>query len=418
MDRAEAREVPSPTTDSPSLLGRLGWMNRRSRQSSPEPQESRPTTPLLGPDIEAGPSRGLPERPQRLRPTSGHSGTSGESGSTLFHDAPSRTETPPPLPSPPPALTTSSRSRLPVSEPMRESTSEAPTLRVVGTSPPSQSQTDDMDPFADTTSSTVVQDPLDSPAPISRFAATSFEHDPTFPPGLIVSRSWMTSSGSGTLGGSDHSDSPAVSMDIYEEAPPSVAERWRFITGGGSGRSTQPPVLVHPGDFSRSEAGSLHSMRSRLSPGSPRSVSGSSPGSLFQHTPDSSQGSKSHGRSHGSRRSLVHQTSISSQGRRRRRPEIGESPLPSPYGRLSLGATGTTAMRFDFGQRDASPSMPASPFSSHFTTSGSVNSAGTNITADVVDPVTGVAVRMPRMPAYTHDRETRPSHPYYLLGDE
>ena len=159
-------------------------------------------------------------------------------------------------------------------------------------------------------------------------------------------------------------------------------------------------------------------MRSHLNPSSPRSVSGSTPASLFQHTPDSSQGSKSHARSHGSRRSLVHQTSISSQGRRRRRSPVGGSPLPSPYGRLSLGATGTTAMRFDFGQHDPSPSLPASPFSAHFTTSGSVNSAGTNVTTDVVDPVSGVAVRMPRMPAYTHDRENRHSYPYYPLGDE
>ena len=74
-------------------------------------------------------------------------------------------------------------------------------------------------------------------------------------------------------------------------------------------------------------------------------------------------------------------------------------------------------MRFDFGQHDPSP-IPATPFSAYFTTSGSVNSAGTNVTTDVVDPVTGVAVRMPRMPAYTHDRENRQSYPYYPLGDE
>ena len=239
MDRAEAREVPSPTTESPSLLGRLGWSNRRSRQGTPERHGSRPTTPRPEPDVEAGPSSRPLERPPRLRPVSGHSATSGESGSTLFHDAQSRTETPPPLPSPPPAVTTTSRSRLPAPEPMQESTSGAPTIRAVGHSSLSQSQTDDMDPFADTTSSTAVPDPLDSPAPISRLATTSFECDPMFPPGLIVSRSWMTSSGSGTLGDSDHLDSPGISMDIYEEAPPPVAERWRFITGGpGSGRSS------------------------------------------------------------------------------------------------------------------------------------------------------------------------------------
>lgn len=160
-------------------------------------------------------------------------------------------------------------------------------------------------------------------------------------------------------------------------------------------------------------------MRSHLSPGSPRSVSGSAPASLFQHTPDSSQGSRSQGRSQGSGHSLVHQTSISSQGRRRRRrPEIGEASLPpSPFGRLSLGATGTSAMRFDFGQRDGGSPSPATPFSAYFTVDGSVNSAGTNVTADVIDPVTGAAVRMPRMPAYTHDRENRHSYPYYPLGD-
>ena len=437
MDRAEAREVPSPTSGTPSLLGRLGWLNRRSRHSTPE--QSRPTTPLPEPDVAAGPSSRLLGYPQGFRPVSGHSGTSGESGSTLFHDAQSKPETPPPLPPPPPALRTSSRSRLPMSEPMQETTSEAPTIRVVGTSSPSHSQADDMDPFADTTSSTVVQDPLDSPAPTSQLHTASYGHDPTFPPGLIISRSWMSS---GTLGDSDRTDSPAVSMDIYEEAPPPVAERWRFIAGSnGSGRFTvcliffvlsmttdlfvlQQPVLIHPRDVFRSEAGSLHSMRSRLSPGSPHSVSGSAPTSLFQHTPDSSQGSKSRGRSQGSGHSLIHQTSISSQGRRcrchrrcRRRPDLGESPLPSPYSRLSLGATGTTAMRFDFGQRDMGPSSPGTPFSTYFSANGSVNSGGTNVTADIVDSVTGVAMRMPRMPAHTHDRENRSSYPYSPLGD-
>ena len=235
MDRAEAREVPPPTTDSPSLLDRLGWLNRRSRQGTPERQESRPTTPHLGPDVEAGPSStvGLLHEP---RPISGYSGASGGSGSTVFHDAQSRNGTPPPpLPSPPPALTTSLRSRWPVSEPMQESTSEAPTIRVVGTSSPSHSQADDMDPFADTSSSTVVQDPLDSPAPTSRFATSSYERVPLFPPSLLVSRSWMSSS----RGDSDRTDSPAISMDIYEEAPPPVAERWRFMAGGsGPGRPT------------------------------------------------------------------------------------------------------------------------------------------------------------------------------------
>lgn len=75
-------------------------------------------------------------------------------------------------------------------------------------------------------------------------------------------------------------------------------------------------------------------------------------------------------------------------------------------------------MRFDFGQRVPSPSMPATPFSAYFTSGGSINSAGTNVTADVVDPVIGVAVRMPRMPAYTHERENRSSYPYYPLQDE
>ena len=75
-------------------------------------------------------------------------------------------------------------------------------------------------------------------------------------------------------------------------------------------------------------------------------------------------------------------------------------------------------MRFDFGQRDASLSNPTTPFIAHFTADGSVNSAGTNITADIIDPVSGVAVRMPRMPAYTHDREDRQSYTYHLLGDE
>ena len=72
-------------------------------------------------------------------------------------------------------------------------------------------------------------------------------------------------------------------------------------------------------------------------------------------------------------------------------------------------------MRFDFGQRDVGPTLPETPFSAHFPADGSMNSVGTNVTADVVDPVSGVAMRMPRMPAYTHDRENRYSHPYSPL---
>jgi len=71
-------------------------------------------------------------------------------------------------------------------------------------------------------------------------------------------------------------------------------------------------------------------------------------------------------------------------------------------------------MRFDVGQRDG-PSSPTNPFIPYLTADGSVNSAGTNVTADVVDPIVGVAVRMPRMPAYAHDRENRHSYPYYPL---
>ena len=51
----------------------------------------------------------------------------------------------------------------------------------------------------------------------------------------------------GTHDDSDHTDSPTISMDIYEEAPPPVAERWRFMTGGsGSGKSTVRFVFLVP----------------------------------------------------------------------------------------------------------------------------------------------------------------------------
>ena len=85
-----------------------------------------------------------------------------------------------------------------------------------------------MDPFVNTMNSTVVQDPLNSPALASRLHTASYIHDLTFPPSLIISRLWMPS---GTLGDLDCTDSPTVSMDIYEEEPPPVAERWGFITG-------------------------------------------------------------------------------------------------------------------------------------------------------------------------------------------
>ena len=76
-----------------------------------------------------------------------------------------------------------------------------------------------------------------------------------------------------------------------------------------------------------------------------------------------------------------------------------------------------TVMRFNFGQYDMGPSSPGMPFSTYFSANGSINSGRTNVTADIVDPVTGVVMQMPRMPVYTHDRGNHSSYPYSLLGD-
>jgi hypothetical protein len=116
------------------------------------------------------------------------------------------------------------------------------------------------------------------------------------------------------------------------------------------------------------------------------------------HSPESSLGSHSshHSRATtgGSGASLS--TSVSSDGRLRR-PEVGENPLPSSFGRMSVGATGANVTRLTIG----SP-IPPSPLhqrhDSHASPTASLD-RGSNVTTEVVNSVTGAPVQLPRAPA-------------------
>jgi hypothetical protein len=213
MGRADAREVPSPTSESgPSgifggplaAISRMSWFQRK-----PRPSESRPSSyisrALNDTDLEAG-----------RRPISGASVQSTESAGSVYHDAPSRPETP--LLAQPPAALTHSRSRL-------GQTEESHSVRVVD---PDQPPPYDDYSILDTTSSTVQDvDVLDTPAPrpASLFTAspttTVRTAGPAFPPGLAGRMSLST------LGGG-----VGISIEVLEEEPPAAAAPWRSMAGG------------------------------------------------------------------------------------------------------------------------------------------------------------------------------------------
>lgn len=138
-------------------------------------------------------------------------------------------------------------------------------------------------------------------------------------------------------------------------------------------------MLVHPNDTLQSEQGSLHSMRSHLSPRSASHASGSAPASFISHTPESSRGTNSSRFTRSSGPSLAHSGSISSDGRQRRR--VDPNANPGSFGRLSVGATGNNQSRL------------ASPSPLHDTVT---SITGSDVTTETTDPVTGMVLRLPR----------------------
>lgn len=393
----DAHEEPHPSTSAAARhsggllgLGSLAGLGRFSNMFKSLDSSSRRHSRLPSDDLES--SQALlgdvsPEMTdQRLlgpamssmsdRPMSSVSAKSAASGATVYHDAQSSIPSTPvlagvPVLTPPPrALAAPNQAELGIWSPgsverMRHHASVPGDSSVAETSTAPSVPTSPVTPVF-----TGQIDILDMPAPrgISPFtSASSMKDTPSnssfgtkllsYPPGLIKSmppRTWgdisgTTSSMGSFAGGSD--GNTGISIDVLEEEPPSAGDGWRSLAGvvpsgvDEVGRRTTfglPHFIHQPGHSS--EQGSLHSMRSHLSPGS-RSSAGSAPASL--RDPSTGSGSsKSHGTAGHS--SLAHSGSISSDGRHRYRVQGPMSPALSAFGPASPAASLVSPHRAHF----------------------------------------------------------------------
>ncbi|KAG2363802.1 hypothetical protein BDR07DRAFT_875654 [Suillus spraguei] len=218
--------------------------------------------------------------PAGERPMSSVSAKSAISGNTVYHDAISRMGTPVSLPSR--AITPASQrgSAVPATDfgpPMR---SGAPPAYDDPYDLPSSRNPSPLSPTG--------IDVLDIPAP-APFSSASTNGRP-LPPGLVPLSSrhaWRDSLS--VITGS--SNGAGITIDVLDAEPPRAGDGWRNLAGGFLGASAGPdpseqrtpfgtPQVIHQGNPLVSERGSLHSMRSHLSPYSARSSSGSAPTSF------------------------------------------------------------------------------------------------------------------------------------------
>ncbi|OAX41894.1 hypothetical protein K503DRAFT_854317 [Rhizopogon vinicolor AM-OR11-026] len=280
-DSTNTQPVPGPSSWGTSLSRlRMSWFGSSSSRSASRSRSSRKESDQ---DAEAGQSL-LGHRlrvginPVGERPTSGVSAKSAVSGNTIYHDAVSQMGSPVSLPSR--AMTPASQrgSAAPV-------TDFAPP--VPSGAPPAY---DDPYDSMGTRNSNLYPsgvDVLDIPAP-APFSSTSMSGS-LFPPGLppLSSRRVWRDSLSVITGSSNGA---GITIDVLDAEPPRAGHGWRNLAGGLLGGGAGPdanerrttsgvPQVIHQGNPMVSEQGSLHSMRSHLSPYSARSSSGSAPAS-------------------------------------------------------------------------------------------------------------------------------------------
>ncbi|KAG1735360.1 uncharacterized protein EDB91DRAFT_1145116 [Suillus paluster] len=277
-DSTNTEPVPGPSSwrNSVSRL-RRSWFGSSSSRSA-----SRPSSRKSDKDAEAAQSllgRRLGVAPAGERPMSGVSAKSAVSGNTVYHDAVSRIGTPVSLPSR--AITPGSQ-RGSAAFPL----DFAPP--VLSGAPPAYD--DPYDLIGSRNSSPLSPtgvDVLDIPAP-APFSSAS--RGTPLPPGLVPlssRRAWRDSLS--VITGS--SNDAGITIDVLDAEPPRAGDGWKSLAGGSflggsagpdpnEGRTTFGiPQLIHQGNPMVSERGSLHSMRSHLSPYSARSSSGSAPAS-------------------------------------------------------------------------------------------------------------------------------------------
>ncbi|OBZ72596.1 hypothetical protein A0H81_07439 [Grifola frondosa] len=380
------------------------------------------------------------------RPISTVSGRSAVSGNTVYHDAPSRPESLVDDPSSVATPVPNSSANPPVPSPLRaqfrESSHESgESQRVTNSgiymSIPSQPPSyDDARPSPSRLAPAPV-DVLDIPAPrpASPFSAVSSR--PDFPPGLIplpTPRVWSDSHTSDLPSPTSSGSSAGIRIDVLEDEPPAAQVGWRSLAGGSQGSSDGRrltfgvPMVTQPQDALHSERGSLHSVRSHLSPRSPLSPAGSAPASSL-HT-FSGSGSSGHSHAHAggsSGYSLSHSSSISSGDRRRRRGDVGEVGSPPLSAVFRRGSPLDDHITTAYVERvDVLPSAPMHPSvapnlvsSNVATVSGTITSSGTertlatadsrtnsSVTTELTDPITGTVMHFPRLPWRSPDERT------------
>ncbi|KAI0833776.1 hypothetical protein BC628DRAFT_1307991 [Trametes gibbosa] len=440
-----AAATGDPYTRTPPRHSRNGSHSRTGSHSRPgsvaraSPLEP-PTADSLGRRLrhDSGLGFGMTEE----RPISTVSARSAASGNTVFFDAQSR---------PASSMGTRSSAGTPVSGSMpippvppvpQQHMQPSPLAHEVQGSSSTlvhDPATGSMDPPAyeetSTSRSHTVDDYTDvdvldipAPRPASPFSAASSR--PTFPPGLVplpTPRAWRDSHASSSPSpGTDNTSH--IGIDILEDAPPAADNGWLSLAGGfrppdGRRMTFGVPLVVQPRDTLQSERGSLHSMRSHLSPHSSMSPAGSAPASARHAVtssgssrPTASSNSHSRGPTGSSGGSLTHSSSISSDDRRRRRAEVGEVMRP-PLSAFGAGFPSIPPPPAHTHGEDILELPPAyyvegsSPLEGRSippTITGTMTSTGTRDTQDSLsdesvtttqtDPITGAVMRFPRLP--------------------
>ncbi|KAH9050349.1 hypothetical protein EDB83DRAFT_1370116 [Lactarius deliciosus] len=414
--RVGKNAVPSSSgTSWPEAIGissilRRSWLSPRTRSATPTTTPSTKSSllarQLTDNELEAGRSLNAQLHAEMgyrdgARPVSGVSGLStgsARSGNTVFYDAQSRDDvsfTPPPVPPLPQGTASTGRAASsPLSaEPMRaHDESEQPPA--YDPTPPGSSQKDELADYLDA--------PV--PRPASPFASVSSAKGMSPPPGLSlpnphVWRDSATSPSTNTSGGID--------IDLLEEAPPAAGASWRQMAQGlpslHERRTTFGLPQIHPRDPTTSEQGSLHSMRSHLSPHSALSASGSAPVSI-------SASGHSRAFTLASLKSLAHSSSVTSADRRFARPSPGEvSPALSATGRQPQQQQQQRPHRVVA----PPPAQSATVTSTTMTTTTTRSSVTTH--TSVTDPVTGEVSRVAHA-VWTGGRERESEVPEADLG--
>ncbi|KAI9056801.1 hypothetical protein FKP32DRAFT_1584954 [Trametes sanguinea] len=439
----ETAATADPYTRTPPRHSRNGSRSRPASHSRPGSfARASPTADSFGrrPGLGLGPSED--------RPISTVSGRSAASGNTMYYDAQSRpassmgtrssagTGTPatgstaiPPVP-PMPHMQPSPLSH----EVQRSTPSPEGRYASIPTEPPAYDEHTTPRGHGEHDDYTEV-DVLDIPAPrpASPFSAASSR--PTFPPGLVplpTPRAWRDSHASSSPSpATDSTSGIGIGIDILEDEPPSADNGWRSLAGSfrpNDGRRTTfgVPTVVQPRDALHSERGSLHSMRSHLSPHSSMSPAGSAPASS-RHTLTGSGSSRPTASSHSrgltasSGGSLAHSSSISSEDRRRRRGDVGEiasPPLSAVWPGRGFPSSppppahthGEDAAAYPPAYPAEGP-LPAGMRSFPATVTGTMTSSGTrgttgtdesltdeSVTTTQTDPITGAVMHFPRLP--------------------